>query len=104
MNIWQLDRAAEDKPGAEALSGLARAFFYAGARSLIVSHWNVSDEATARLMIGAFRASARDPRLSHAEALRQSMLAMIDAAKSDAEADPRLWAPFAVVGEPVKPQ
>jgi CHAT domain-containing protein/Tfp pilus assembly protein PilF len=96
--------AAEDKPGAEALSGLARAFFYAGARSLIVSHWAVSDEATARLMIGTFRASARDPRLSHAEALRQSILAMIDAAKSDAEADPRLWAPFVVVGEPAKTQ
>jgi tetratricopeptide (TPR) repeat protein len=96
--------AAEDKPGAEALSGLARAFFYAGARSLIVSHWAVSDEATARLMIGTFRASARDPRLSHAEALRQSMLSMIDAAKSDAEADPRLWAPFVVVGEPAKAQ
>jgi CHAT domain-containing protein len=29
---------AGDKPGAEALSGLARAFFYAGARALLVSH------------------------------------------------------------------
>jgi tetratricopeptide (TPR) repeat protein len=96
--------AAEEKPGAEALSGLARAFFYAGARSLIVSHWSVSDEATARLMIGTLRASARDPKLSHAQALRQSMLAMIDAAKSDDEANPRLWAPFVVVGEPTKPQ
>jgi CHAT domain-containing protein/Tfp pilus assembly protein PilF len=96
--------AAEEKPGAEALSGLARAFFYAGARSLIVSHWSVSDEATARLMVGTFRASARDPKLSHAEALRQSMLAMIDGAKSDAEADPRLWASFVVVGEPTKPE
>jgi len=54
-------------------------------------------------MIGTFRASARDPKLSHAEGLRQSMLAMIDAAKSDAEADPHLWAPFVVVGEPTKP-
>ena len=53
---------------------------------------------------GTFRASARDPKLSHAEALRQSMLAMIDAAKSDADADPRLWAPFVVVGEPAKAQ
>jgi CHAT domain-containing protein len=95
--------AAEDKPGAEALSGLARAFFYAGARSLIVSHWSVSDEATARLMVGTFSAFSRDPKLSHAEALRQSMLAMIDAAKSDDEANPRLWAPFVVVGEPAKP-
>ena len=96
--------AAEDKPGAEALSGLARAFFYAGAKSLIVSHWEVEDEATARLMVGTFRALARNPKLSHAEALRQSILAMIDAAKSDREADPLLWAPFVVVGEPAKPQ
>ena len=55
-------------------------------------------------MIGTFRASARDPKLSHAEALRQSMLAMIDGAKPDADADPRLWAPFVVVGEPAKPR
>ena len=96
--------AAEDKPGAEALSGLARAFFYAGARSLMVSHWSVDDVATAKLMVVTLRASARDPKLSHAEALRQSMLAMIDEAKSDAEADPRFWAPFVVVGEPAKQQ
>jgi CHAT domain-containing protein/tetratricopeptide (TPR) repeat protein len=98
------DTAAEEKPGAEALSGLARAFFYAGARSLIVSHWNVVDKAAAPLMAGTFRALARDPTLSHGEALRQSMLAMIEAARSDAEADPRLWAPFVVVGEPAKPR
>src|SRR6516225_2844706 len=96
--------AAEGKPGAEALSGLARAFFYAGARSLIVSHWEVEDEATANLMVGTFRALSRNPRLSHAEALRQSMLAMIDAAKSDREANPQVWAPFVVVGEPAKPR
>ena len=36
--------AAGDKPGAEALSGLARAFFYAGAKSLVVSHWEVDSE------------------------------------------------------------
>jgi CHAT domain-containing protein len=47
---------------------------------------------------------SRDPKLSHAEALRASMLAMVDAAKSDREADPRFWAPFVVVGEPAKPQ
>lgn len=96
--------AAEEKPGAEALSGLARAFFYAGARSLIVSHWSVDDEATARLMVGTFRASTRDPKLSHAEALRLAMLAMIEQARSDNDADPRLWAPFVVVGEPTKPR
>jgi CHAT domain-containing protein/Flp pilus assembly protein TadD len=95
--------AAEDKPGAEALSGLARAFFYAGARSLVVSHWEVDSEATVRLMVETFKESSRNPNLSHAEALRQSILAMLDAAKSDGEAHPRLWAPFVVVGEPAKP-
>ena len=41
--------AAADKPGAEALSGLARAFFYAGARSLVVSNWDVDSESTVAL-------------------------------------------------------
>src|SRR5262249_10920513 len=41
--------AAGDKPGAEALSGLARAFFYAGARGLLVSHWPVESSAAVRL-------------------------------------------------------
>jgi CHAT domain-containing protein len=42
--------AAGDKPGAEALSGLAWAFFYAGARALLVSHWKVDSPAAARLI------------------------------------------------------
>jgi CHAT domain-containing protein/Flp pilus assembly protein TadD len=94
--------AAEGNPGAEALSGLARAFFYAGARSLVVSHWEVDSEATVQLMTGTFEAAARDPKLSHAEALRESMLSMLDNATSDDDAHPRIWAPFVVVGEPAK--
>ena len=94
--------AAEGNPGAEALSGLARAFFYAGARSLVVSHWEVDSEATVQLMTAMFQASAADPTLSHAEALRESMLSMIDNATSDEDAHPRIWAPFVVVGEPAK--
>jgi CHAT domain-containing protein len=94
--------AAEDTPGAEALSGLARAFFYAGARSLTVSHWKVDSEATVQLMTGTFQASSRNSKLSHAEALRESMLTMINNAKSDDDAHPRIWAPFVVVGEAAK--
>jgi CHAT domain-containing protein len=96
--------AAEDKPGAEALSGLARAFFYAGARSLVVSHWEVDSVATVKLMIETFQGAAGDPKLSHAEALRRSILRFIEDAKSDAEAHPRFWAPFVMVGEPAKQQ
>jgi len=94
--------AAEEKPGAEALSGLARAFFYGGARSLVVSHWEVDSAATVKLMTEMFQGAARDPKLSHAEVLQQSMLTMIDNAQSDDDAHPRVWAPFVVVGEPAK--
>jgi CHAT domain-containing protein len=54
-------------------------------------------------MTKMFQTMATDPKLSHAEALRQSMLAMVASAGSDHDAHPRLWAPFVVVGEPAKP-
>ena len=94
--------AAGDKPGAEALSGLARAFFYAGAKSLVVSHWEVDSEATVGLMDGLFEALKANPRLSHAEALRMSMLQMIANSSKPEWAQPQFWAPFVVVGEPQK--
>jgi len=95
--------ASGEKPGAEALSGLARAFFYAGARSLIVSNWEVDTKSAVALMVGTFAALAADPKLSHAEALQKSMLAMIEDAQHPERADPKYWAPFVVVGEPAKP-
>jgi hypothetical protein len=56
-------------------------------------------EAGARLMMGTgCAASANDPKLSHAEALRQFMLAMIDAARSNYEANPGLWAVGSIRG------
>jgi CHAT domain-containing protein len=42
--------AAADGEGAEAISGLGKAFFYAGARSLLVSNWPVHSESTTALM------------------------------------------------------
>ena len=94
--------AAGDKPGAEALSGLARAFFYAGARSLIVSNWEVDSESTVALMIGLFGALKGNPHLSYAEALRLSMLRMLGNSSKPEWAQPKFWAPFIVVGEPEK--
>ena len=94
--------AAGDKPGAEALSGLARAFFYAGAKSLVVSHWEVDSDATVELMDGLFEALKANPRLSHAEALQASMLRMIGNSSKPEWAQPQFWAPFVVVGEPQK--
>jgi CHAT domain-containing protein/Tfp pilus assembly protein PilF len=85
-----------DKPGAESLSGLARAFFYAGARALLVSHWAVNSQATVRLITGAFKVAAQG-RVGRAEALRQSMLTLIRTGGTNAH--PSLWAPFVLAGE-----
>ena len=90
--------AAGGAQGAEALSGLARAFIYAGARALLVSHWAVSSEATVSLVTQAVGVISRDNKLGRAEALRQAMLAMIDKGRPH-EAHPAYWAPFVVVGE-----
>ena len=95
--------ASGDKPGAEALSGLARAFFYAGGRSLLVSNWEVETESAVALMVGTFAALAANPKLSHGEALQKAMLAVIENTQHSEWADPKYWAPFVVVGEPAKP-
>jgi len=95
--------AAGVATSAEALSGLARAFIYAQARALLISHWAVYSDATVKLVTGAVREMARDPKVGRAEALRRSMLALIDNGEPH-EAHPAFWAPFVVVGEGASPQ
>jgi CHAT domain-containing protein/tetratricopeptide (TPR) repeat protein len=90
--------AAGGAQGAEALSGLARAFIYAGARALLVSHWSVDSAATVKLVTSAVGATARDKTIGRAEALRRAMLEMIDTGEGR-QMHPAYWAPFVVVGE-----
>jgi CHAT domain-containing protein len=90
--------AAGQAANAEALSGLARAFIYAQARALLVSHWAVDSNATVKLITSAMRAITRDKTIGRAEALRRAMLALIDGG-DPREAHPSAWAPFIVVGE-----
>jgi CHAT domain-containing protein/tetratricopeptide (TPR) repeat protein len=90
--------AGAGKAGAEALSGLARAFFYAQARSLLVSHWEVDSAATVQLITTAGNAIQREPGIGRAQALRRAMASLIDAGDG-VRAHPRYWAPFVLVGE-----
>ncbi len=86
----------------ESLSGLARAFFYAGARSLAVTHWSVNDQVAAFQMADTLRRIRENPNLGIAGALRDAQLAILaDAGKGlPAEiAHPFFWAAFAVIGE-----
>lgn len=100
--------AAGDGAGSEAVSGLGRAFFYAGARALLVSNWPVESEASRRLMTDLFRRQASASSLSKAQALRQAMAGMVDGpGRLDAKtgkplfsyAHPLFWAPFVLVGD-----
>ena len=93
------DTAGSDgQPGAEGLSGLARAFIYAGARAILVSHWPVDDYAASQLTVRMMRGMYGASRQSRARALRALMLSLMEL-EGDRFAHPALWAPFVVVGE-----
>jgi CHAT domain-containing protein len=91
--------APDGSPGAEGLSELARAFFYAGSRALLVSHWPVDSQAATRLTTRLFSISSAEPALGRAEALQRSMLELMDSIDRPYYAHPIFWAPFVVVGE-----
>lgn len=96
--------AASGETGdAEPLSGLARAFFYAGARALLVSHWYVDSRAAVAITTGAFAQLKREPSMGRAEALRRTMLAaMNDPSRPSSwtpASHPAVWAPLVIVGE-----
>ncbi len=90
--------AADGTPGAEGLSGLAKAFFYAGSRALLVSHWPVASDAAVAITTRMLE-EARKPDVGRAEAHRRAMLALIDDRARPYFAHPLFWAPFVVVGE-----
>jgi CHAT domain-containing protein len=93
--------------GGEALSGLARSFFYAGARGLLVTHWSVDDYAsllTVILTLQGQQGVAQQGGLASADALRRAQLTMIDTAGRTpsipaAYSHPYYWAPFALIGD-----
>jgi CHAT domain-containing protein/Tfp pilus assembly protein PilF len=99
---------AADGAGAEAVSGLGRAFFYAGSRAILVSMWPVETTSARQLTSKLFEYQKKDKTLSRAGALRQSILALKDGPgiKDPASgkivasyAHPFFWAPFIIVGE-----
>lgn len=89
--------AAPEQVGAEGLSGLAKAFFFAGARNLVVSHWAVDSAATAALTSRMFENKANGKDKSYALALGDAMRE-VRAANAGKYAHPLYWGPFEVVG------
>jgi len=102
--------AAEGK-GSEAVSGLGKAFFYAGTRALLVSMWSVETTSAHRLVRGIFESQEENKSLSRAQALQKSILNLIDKDTLKDEttgkivtsyAHPFFWAPFVIIGDPGK--
>ena len=86
--------------GGEALSGLARSFFFAGARGLLATHWSVDDAASALTVADLLRRQTGG--LSTAAALRGAQLLILEEAGKrlpDAFGHPFYWAPFALIGD-----
>ena len=85
--------------GGEAMSGLASAFLYAGARTVLASHWSVFTVSTVLLASTAFEQVGAHPEIGRAEAMRRAMILLMDT-DSPFLSHPASWAPFTLVGEP----
>jgi CHAT domain-containing protein len=93
--------------GAEAVSGLGRAFFYAGTRALLVTNWSVHSTSASKLITDLFLRQST-AKLTRAEALREAMLDLLDGpgATDDSGrtlftyAHPLFWAPYTIIGDP----
>jgi CHAT domain-containing protein len=100
--------AAAEGSGSEALSGVGRAFFYAGTRAILASMYPVETTSARKLITALFRYQKEDPSLSRARALQKTMLNLMDRESLVDEATgkvaasyahPLFWAPFILVGD-----
>lgn len=98
--------ASDGAQGAESLSGLAKAFIFAGARALLVSHWQVDDQVTGALTVRTLMRKAQEPGRSKAQALQDAMRVVRTGRLPDGRqlpnwepywAHPGAWAPFVLV-------
>ena len=81
----------------EGLNGMTRGFMYAGSKRVLVSLWDVQDQATARLMTDFYRGLLGPKRPNTAAALRAAQIAIWREGRWRA---PYYWAGFVLQGEP----
>ena len=91
--------ASSNKIGTEGLSSLARAFIYAGAKSLLVSHWSIESSSASKITTGIFYALEKNPTISRAKALQDSILKLMRDPQNPHYAHPAFWAPFSLIGD-----
>ncbi|MEG3125763.1 CHAT domain-containing tetratricopeptide repeat protein [Sphingomonas sp. GB1N7] len=76
-------------------TGLANAFLFAGARSLLISHWPLRDDTAARLSVDMVRGMRIG--LSEAEALQKAQLRLLRDTRLAGASHPAAWAAFVLV-------
>lgn len=82
----------------DGLAGLARAFFVSGARSMLVSHWQLFDAVAPRLTVQTVRARPNRGSFARVKALQAAMI-RIRMDRSVEFAHPNAWAPLVFVGD-----
>ncbi|MBK8400373.1 MAG: CHAT domain-containing protein [Propionivibrio sp.] len=93
---------AAGEQGGGAMSGLVRGFFFAGARSVLATHWAVESESAAALSTATLKAQANGA-MSRSDSLRQAQVAMIDGQVGGGKwTHPFYWAPYALFGDPAR--
>ncbi|MEQ1548409.1 MAG: CHAT domain-containing tetratricopeptide repeat protein [Chakrabartia sp.] len=91
-NTAASDFGSDQRP----LTGLARAFFAAGARRLLVSHWSIDSAATTDLMAELFDTNGK----ANNQTLQRAMAKMrASRGALSYRAHPAFWAPFVIVGD-----
>ncbi len=86
-------------PGSKPLEGLASSFFYAGAKSLLVTHWSIPDVESGRFTVDVVkRLKTSKSRITLAKAVQQAQLMMLDNGSDRKKTDPKKWAGFVVIG------
>ena len=86
--------ASEDgSPNGEGLSGLTSAFFHAGTKSMLVTHWDVETNSAVKLTTGSLKNLENSESLS--KALQKTKISMMNDKETS---HPFYWAPFVLIG------
>jgi len=103
-------RSGDGMVRGDGIAGLARAFFYAGAASVVVSVWDVADAPTSRLLPEFYRAwlngadKARALRAAQLQLIRDLRAGRVKTPTALGQITipeaPAFWAGFVLLGEP----
>ncbi|CAH3040652.1 unnamed protein product [Porites lobata] len=95
--VLSCPHSGQGKVSPEGVVGMARAFLFAGARSVLAALWAIDDEATMMFMKSFYQQLGSGESAS--VALQRAMKCLRDSHDFSA---PRYWAPFVLIGDDVK--